>query len=69
MKTQESTIYNFHRTKNIDIYTFIIDITLTTKEAFITIVNVLLISALLHINFIFHVNFIISNEPKLYIQK
>ncbi len=69
MKTQESTIYNFHRTKNIDIYTFIIDITLTTKEAFITIVNVLLISALLHINFTFHVNFIISNEPKLYIQK
>ncbi len=69
MKTQESTIYNFHRTKNLDIYTFIIDITLTTKEAFITIVNVLLISVLLHINFISHVNVILSNEPKSYIQK
>lgn len=69
MTTQESTIYNFHRTKNIDIYTFIIDITLTTKEALITIVNVLLISDLLHINFIFHVNVIPSNESKLYIQK
>lgn len=69
MKTQESTIYNFHRTKNLDIYTFIIDITLTTKVAFITIVNVLLILTLLHINFIFHVNVILSNEPKLYIQK
>lgn len=69
MKTQESTIYNFHRTKNIDIYTFIIDITLTTKEAFITTVNVLLISVLLHVNFIFHVNVIPSNKPKLYIQK
>lgn len=69
MKAQKSTIYNFHRTKNIDIYTLIIDITLTTKEAFITTVNVLSISVLLHINFIFHVNVILSNEPKLYIQK